>query len=242
VSAATVDRVVAIDFLPESARGYGGDWAVVAIDIMRATTTAVTIANSGRRCLPARDPDAARKLADSLTNPLLVGEFGGDLPEGFDLQNSPATLESRNDLGRPAILVSSSGTRLLHEAAGAAAVYPACLRNAGAVAAHLIERHPRVAVIGAGTKGAFRREDQYGCARIAEPLVAAGYRLANEETTAVIKRWRDQPVEVCAGGRSAEYLRRTGQTDDLEFVLTRIEDVPKVFRFAGGELVEEAGA
>ena len=56
--------VVAIDFLPESALAYTDGWAVVAIDLMRATTTAVTIAHSGRRCLPVASPEAAHELAE----------------------------------------------------------------------------------------------------------------------------------------------------------------------------------
>jgi 2-phosphosulfolactate phosphatase len=219
------ERVVAIDYLPESAPAYADGWAVVAIDVLRATTTAVTIAHTGRRCIPAPSPEAAREVARDLVDPLLVGEFGGELPDGFHLQNSPATLEVRDDLERPAVLVSSSGTRLIHEARRSPAVYPGSLRNAAALVEHLAARHPRVAVIGAGTKGEFRREDQYGCARIASGLLKAGYRGANEGTVEVVERWRGKPVGVCAEGRSAEYLRRTGQTDDLDFVLTRIDDV-----------------
>ena len=225
-----------IDFLPESARAYDDSWAVVAVDILRATTTAVTIAWSGRRCLPVGSLEAARETAARLPRPLLVGELGGDLPEGFDLQNSPSALESHGDLERPVVLLSSSGTRIFDEAAAAAAVYAACLRNVAALVAHLAAHHPRVAIIGAGTRGEFRREDQLGCARVAAGLIEAGYDADGEETWAVIERWRDAPVEACAGGRSADYLRRTGQLADLDFVLNHVEDVDAVFSFADGEL------
>jgi 2-phosphosulfolactate phosphatase len=180
-------------------------------------------------------------VAATLERPLLVGEQGGHLPEGFDLQNSPTAIEARNDLERPAVLLSSSGTQLFHEASSAEAVYAACLRNVSAQVAHLIAHHPRVAVIGAGTKGEFRREDQFGCARIAAGLLDAGYRARDERTLGVVERWRDAPVERCAGGRSAEYLRRTRQLDDLEFVLTRIDDVDGVFCFDGLELQDGRG-
>lgn len=231
----TSDRRVVIDFLPESARRYGDGWAVVAVDIMRATTTAVTIVLSGRRCLPVPSLQAAHATAAGLQRPLLVGEQHGHLPEGFHLQNSPSALESRNDLERPAILLSSSGTRIFSEARSAAAVYAACLRNVSAQVAHLAAHHPRVALIGAGAKGEFRREDQLGCARLAAGLLDAGYR-ADEETWNVIERWRDAPVEACAGGRSAEYLRRTDQLADLDFVLSHIDDVDAVFVLADEEL------
>jgi 2-phosphosulfolactate phosphatase len=231
----TADRRVVIDFLPESARAYDDSWAVVAVDILRATTTAVTIAWSGRRCLPVGSLEEARDTASRLHRPLLVGELGGDLPEGFDLQNSPTALESLSDLDRPVVLLSSSGTRIFGEAAEATAVYAACLRNLTAQVAHLAAHHPRVAMIGAGAKGEFRREDQLGCAWMAAGLIEAGYH-ADGETLETIERWRDAPVEACAGGRSAEYLRRTDQLADLDFVLSRVDDVDAVFMFADGEL------
>ena len=232
----TADRTVVIDFLPESARAYDDSWAVVAVDILRATTTAVTIVWSGRRCLPVGSLEQAHDTAARLDRPLLVGELGGDLPEGFDLQNSPCTLEGLSDLERPVVLLSSSGTRIFGEAAEASAVYAACLRNLTAQVAHLAAHHPRVAMIGAGAKGEFRREDQLGCAWMAEGLIAAGYHADGEETLEVIERWRGAPVEACAGGRSAEYLRRTEQLDDLDFVLSRVDVVDAVFEFADGEL------
>jgi 2-phosphosulfolactate phosphatase len=145
-------------------------------------------------------------------------------------------MEARNDLERPAVLLSTSGTRLLFEATSADAVYAASLRNVRAQVAYLVKNHQKVAVIGAGTKGEFRREDQFGCARIAAGLLDAGYRADDDRTLEIVERWRDAPVEVCADGRSAEYLRRTGQLEDLEFVLTRIDDVDGVFRFEEGEL------
>ena len=237
----TADRRVVIDFLPESARAYDDGWAVVAVDILRATTTAVTIAWSGRRCLPVGSLEEARETGARLERPLLVGEFGGDLPEGFDLQNSPRTLESFGALERPVVLLSSSGTRIFGEAAGAAAVYAGCLRNVTAQVAHLATHHPRVAIIGAGAKGEFRREDQLGCAWLAAGLIEAGYRADDKETREVIKRWGDAPVEACAGGRSAEYLGRTGQLADLDFVLSRVDDVDAVFAFADGELRRMSG-
>jgi 2-phosphosulfolactate phosphatase len=209
---------------------------VAAVDIMRATTTAVTAAWSGRRCVPVPSLEKAREAARALDHPLLMGEVGGAMPEGFELQNSPTSIERRNDVERPVILLSSSGTRLLHEATGADAVYAACLRNISAQVEHLARHHPRVAVIGAGTKGDFRREDQFGCARIAAGLLEAGYRARDQQTRDLVDRWRDVPVAECAGGRSADYLRRTGQLEDLEFVLTRVDDITGVFPLEMGEL------
>src|SRR5262245_31580250 len=111
-------KTFAIDSLPENASKYGAGWAVVAIDVIRATTMAVTAAASGRRCYAAASLEEAWRLARELRDPVLAGEIGGIKPDGFDMNNSPATLAQRRDTARPLVMVSSSGTRLIAQAAG----------------------------------------------------------------------------------------------------------------------------
>src|SRR5438552_9334158 len=122
-------KTVVIDCFPESLVSYRKGYAIVAVDVIRATTTAVTTVALGRRCFPVPSLDAAVPLAARLTNPLLVGELGGSMPYGFDLNNSPAALESRTDTHRPMILLSSAGTRLVCAGEESQAMYAACLRN-----------------------------------------------------------------------------------------------------------------
>ncbi len=233
-------KTVVIDYLPERVKAYGNDYALVAVDVIRATTTAVTCVALGRQCYPVSTVEAARALAVNLTDPLLVGEVGGIMPEGFHLNNSPADLMLRADTHRPLILVSSSGTRLICSAAEGQAMYVACLRNYRAQAAYLAAHHMMVALIGAGTKGEFREEDQMGCAWIAEGLLAAGFEPANEQTAAIVKRWSGVPVETIGDGASVEYLRRTGQMKDFDFILTHIDDLDEVFQFEQGQLVKHS--
>jgi 2-phosphosulfolactate phosphatase len=191
----------------------------------------------GRRVFPARTADEAGVIAAGLTHPLLVGELGGNMVYGFDETNSPVAIARRTDVERPMILVSSSGTQLILDAVGADAVYLACLRNYTAVARAVAGRHSRIAVIGAGTRGVFRREDQMGCARVAEQLLGLGYFAENQETEDCIARWRGVEPDEIRGGRSADYLRRSGQEEDLEFVLAHIDDLDTVPSLADGELV-----
>lgn len=105
-----MNRTVLIDCFPESAERYRSDCAIVAIDVIRATTTATTALSVGRRVLPARTSDDALVLAGTLDDPLLVGELGGHMPVGFDMTNNPAQIATRDDTHRPMVLVSSSGT------------------------------------------------------------------------------------------------------------------------------------
>lgn len=231
-------KTVVIDCFPESAARYSDGYAIVAVDVMRATTTAVTCVALGRKCFPVPSLDAAVPLAARLTNPLLVGELGGNMPYGFDLNNSPAALESRTDIHRPMILLSSSGTQLLCKAEESQAMYAACLRNYREQITYLIAHHAKVAIIGAGSRGQFREEDQLCCAWIAEGLLAAGYAPQNEQTLAIVERWSGAPVESITCSASAEYLRNTGQTKDLDFILTHVDDLNEVYRFERNQVIK----
>jgi 2-phosphosulfolactate phosphatase len=222
---------VVIDCFPESVETYRNGYAIVAVDVIRATTTLVTGVAQGRRCFPVPSIEAADSLAEQLTNPLLVGELNGLKPNHFELNNSPAELESRADIHRPMILLSTSGTRLICGAREAQAMYVACLRNYSSQAAHLVAHYSTVALIGAGTKGEFREEDQLCCAWIAERLVRAGFEPQDARTTAIIERWSSVPADAIIDGASAQYLRRSNQHQDLEFILTHVDDLDEVYRF-----------
>jgi 2-phosphosulfolactate phosphatase len=229
---------VVIDSFPSGDANYFDDYAVVAVDVIRASTTAVTAVVAGRRCFPVTSVEAAFQMRREFPDCLLVGEVGGLQPEGFDLNNSPAQLALRSDRQRPVVLLSSSGTKLMVESgASATAAYIACLRNYKAVAAHIAGQHARVAILGAATRGEFREEDQLCCAWIAAELVRLGHQPENRQTVNLIERWRTSPVLACASGNSAAYLRRSRQLDDLNFILSHVNDVSMAFQITDGEIV-----
>lgn len=232
---------VIIDSFPESAERYRDRYAIVVVDVIRATTTATTAISLGRRVFPARTTDEASSIASTLKDPLLAGELGGNMPFGFDVTNSPAQIARRTDFHRPMVLISSSGTQLLLNAVGAEAVYIACFRNFSAVCRHLAGRHQRVAVLGAGTRNQFRREDQMSCAWVAEKLVMEGYFPETEATIRCISRWSGISPEEVRTGKSAAYLRQSGQEEDLEFILKHIDDLETVPSLVNGELIHVAG-
>ena len=239
-SAATASKpTVAIECFtgtfPELADGA----AVVVVDVLRATTTAVTAVAAGRRCFPVATIEEAVDRAEKL-DALLVGELGGETPDGFHRPNSPVAIEEADPASQPVVLLSTSGTPLLRAAAErATAVYLGTLRNHSALARRLVHARVPVALVGAGTRGEFRDEDQLCCARLAERLLAADFHPRNPETLAVVERWRGAGPEVIRDSRSVDYLRQTGQLHDLEFVLTHVDDLDAVFRLHDGEVVAD---
>jgi 2-phosphosulfolactate phosphatase len=108
----------------------------------------------------------------------------------------------------------------------------------------LAGRHPRVAVIGAGTKGEFREEDQICCAWIAAGLLSRGYSPESLDTVEIVNRWRSAPPQACLHSNSVGFLKRTGRHGDLEFILNHIDDLRAVFPVEDGEvkMIPEAQA
>jgi 2-phosphosulfolactate phosphatase len=232
-----MQKAVVIDRFPESAANYLDGYAIVAVDVVRATTTAITAVATGRRCFPVSTLGAAFALAKRLKDPLLAGEQRGTMPPGFHINNSPSEIIARRDVERPLVQLSSSGTKLCNEAANCRAAFLACLRNYDSVAAHVARTFPKVAVIGAGSRGEFREEDQMCCAWVAERLVALGYLPADDNTRTIIRRWSGQPIDAWLNGRSAAYLRESGQAADIDFILSHVGDLSEAFILTHGEVI-----
>ena len=237
-----MQNTVTIDCFAESVARYRRGYAVVAVDVVRATTTASTAVATGRRCFPVPTVEAARTLAGQIEGALLAGEQGGAIPPGFDLNNSPTELLARRDTTRPLILLSSSGTKLLHEASRCEAAVVACLRNYVSVTEQMPRSYRHVAVIGAGTRGEFREEDQMCCAWVAERLIALGYLPENRETLDYVKRWSGAPVDSWIHNKSAAYLRSSGQEADLEFILSHVDDIDAILMLRHGQVVVSQNA
>jgi 2-phosphosulfolactate phosphatase len=219
------NKKVSICCFTDGLREYANGPALVAIDVIRATTTVVTAVAMGRECHVAPTLEAAIETAARLPNALLAGELGGDMPEGFEMTNSPAHLASRSDNTRPLVLLSSTGTRLMHEIRDSDSAYVACLRNCSATIDYLADNHDAVVLIGAGTRGEFREEDQMCCAWIADGLIEAGFVPDDSTTRCMVERWRGSSHDAFVISRSVEYLRRSGQLRDLEFILNHVNDI-----------------
>jgi 2-phosphosulfolactate phosphatase len=228
-------KTVSICCYADGVRQGMDDSAIVAIDVIRATTTAITAISKGQRCHVAPTLQSAFETASQLPNALLAGELGGDKPVGFDITNSPAQLAALTDVSRPVVLLSSTGTRLMHEIRHSDSAYLACFRNYRATMGHLAENHNAVVLIGAGTGDDFREEDQMCCAWIAEGLIESGFAPTDEVTRLLVERWRGAPQNAFLMSRSVSYLRRTGQLCDLDFILGHFDDVETACKISANE-------
>jgi 2-phosphosulfolactate phosphatase len=228
---------VSICCFTDTVQDYSDNSAeVVAVDVIRATTTAITAISTGRECHFAATLEAAFATASKLPDALLAGELGGEMPDGFHMTNSPAQLAARRDVSRPLVLLSSSGTRLMHELRDSASAYVACFRNYSATVDYLAQNHNAVVLIGAGTRGEFREEDQMCCAWIAAGLIESGFVPDNWATRELVQRWRGAPKDAFLKSRSVDYLRRSGQLQDLEFILSHFDDIDTACKLSNDEI------
>ena len=111
------------------------DGAVVAIDVIRAfSTAAYAFAAGAREIWLVAEVDQALAFKERHPGVLAMGEDHGRRPEGFDFSNSPVAL-SRADLsGRVLVQRTSAGTRGVAAAGNATRLWCASLVCASATA------------------------------------------------------------------------------------------------------------
>ncbi len=108
---------------------------VVAIDVVRAFTTAAYAFGAGARSILLVD-SVAEALALKADEPrrLVVGEDHGRRPAGFDLPNSPVAVAAADLDGRTLVQRTSAGTRGVVAARSATRLWAASLVCASATA------------------------------------------------------------------------------------------------------------
>lgn len=86
----------------------------VVIDTFRATSSIVTMKNSGTSNIYITDNgDNAKKLKLLFPDALLIGENKGIMIEGFDYGNTPSIFSRKSFKGKDIIFTSSSGAKAI---------------------------------------------------------------------------------------------------------------------------------
>lgn len=100
--------------------------AVVAVDVIRAfTTAAYAFAAGAREIFLVDSVDQALALKREHPRMVAMGEDHGRRPDGFDLSNSPVAVASADLVGRSMVQRTSAGTRW-GMLAKASTIHPNC--------------------------------------------------------------------------------------------------------------------
>ena len=171
--------------------------AVAVVDVLRATTSLVTMFEGGLlRAIISDNLQQARKLALSNFS-LLCGEIKAVQPPGFDYGNSPAQFATLSFKGKSAVLFTTNGTRAIIASAEAPFALAAALLNRRAAAERLLAEAARrgldVAVVCAGVERgtAFSLEDTAAAGAVVEAALEADATLhMTDESWAALHLWR----------------------------------------------------
>jgi len=119
--------------------------AVIVIDVLRAFTTAAFAFDAqAKKIHPVASVDEALMLRNLMSGSVVMGEIGGDKPEGFDLGNSPAEVQACDLSGKIIIQRTSAGTQGLVRAVNAQYLLAASFVVATATAAHIRNLNPDI--------------------------------------------------------------------------------------------------
>lgn len=217
------------------------DHAVAVVDVLRATTSIITMLEGGLlRAIVSDNIQQARKLA--LNNfSLLCGEVRSRQPAGFDYGNSPAEFAALSFRGKSAVLFTTNGTRALSDASAAPVVLAAALTNRRAAARRLVDeaasRGLDAAVVCAGVErgSAFSLEDTAAAGAIIEAAREhdPAIQLADEAWAALhLWRWyRGDATRMFGQSSHGRSLRELGFEADLAYAaqLDIFDSVPVLY-------------
>nr|WP_295162128.1 2-phosphosulfolactate phosphatase [uncultured Methanobrevibacter sp.] len=129
----------------------------IMVDALRASTTITLALNNFERIIPCLTPEEAISIKEK-NGGVIAGERNGKKIEGFDVGNSPKSVEEYETSEKTLILTTTNGTRILENMNSKVLV--GSLINAKAVgesSAKIAENH--IDVVMAGVKGEFALED-----------------------------------------------------------------------------------
>lgn len=206
--------------------------AAIVIDALRMTSVAATAMEHGCVALLACAEVEEAKEAAAASGALLGGERNALLIPGFDFSNSPLEYTAERIAGRRLVMSTSNGTRAIVAASGAKRVLLGAFVNAEAVA-RAVQGEERVAIICAGTLGAFTLEDALAAGAILARLERMGAPLERDDMALAVcmlyeAARRDLPAAL-ADTKHFRRLRSLGLEADLRYCLTEdtLESVPE---------------
>jgi 2-phosphosulfolactate phosphatase len=162
---------------------------VVAIDVIRAfTTAAFALAAGARDIVPVGTIEQALELRARFPGALLMGEVDGYPIEGFDFGNSPSALVGQDLAGRRLIQRTSAGTQGLVRSLKAETLFAGSLVCAAATARAIARSAPAsVTLVATGIFPGRDGDEDIACA----DYLAALLRGEPIDAAALVRRARE---------------------------------------------------
>ena len=150
-----------------------GDFVVVLVDILRATTTICTAVGNGvQEIIPVASHDEAKRL--KAQGFLVASEKDGAQVDFADFGNSASSFTRDRIGGKTLVYCTTNGTRALAIAKSASSIVIGAFINISAVTQWLTRRQDNVVVLCSGWKNKFCLEDALFAGALTRRLLATG--------------------------------------------------------------------
>ncbi len=150
-----------------------GDFVVVLVDILRATTTICTAVGNGiEAIIPVATHDEARRLKDE--GFLVASEKDGMQLDFADFGNSAFSFTRERIGGKTLVYCTTNGTRALDIARSASSIAIGAFTNISALTAWLVKQEKNVVILCSGWKNKFCLEDTLYAGALTERLLETG--------------------------------------------------------------------
>ncbi len=208
-----------------------GQFVVVLVDILRATTTIVTAVGNGVEAIvPVATHDEARRL--KAEGHLVASEKDGVQVEFADFGNSAFSFTREAVGGKTLVYCTTNGTKALALAKDASAVAIGAFINLSALTEWLTRRRQNVVILCSGWKNKFCLEDTLFAGALTRRLLDAGFFAAEcDSAEAAMDLWglaEDDPLGYIEKAAQRHRLKRL-ELDDVipySFELDRVGVVP----------------
>lgn len=219
-----------VAFTPDQVQAPSSKVCIV-VDVIRSTSTLQVIySRKPAKVLLTPTVQKAMKFAAQQTvHPMLCGERGGLIPEGFDHGNSPREYVNLDLTGRTVVFTSSNGTRAVADVNLAPHVFLGSFLNAGAVVEAALSAAARngldITMVCAGREERFAIDDAYCAGFLVSQLMS---RIPSDRqfeigeggqaALALYGYYRD-PLKLLQNSGAGQAVMRIGLADDLPFLL-----------------------
>ncbi len=209
----------------------GGDFIVVLVDVLRATTTIVTaVANGVEAIIPVATHQEARRLKSQ--GYLVASEKDGVQLDWADFGNSALSFTREAIGGKTLVYCTTNGTRALHIASSVSSVAIGAFVNISAVTDWLATRQQNVVVLCSGWKNKFCLEDALFAGALTGRLLETGrFGTVCDSAHAAMDLWsaaEGDPLGYIEKAAQRHRLKRLGLDDVIpySFALDQVDVVP----------------
>lgn len=197
--------------------------AVVAIDVLRATSAICTAFEHGvKEVIPVSTIEEAKSY--QARGFMVAAERGGEVVEGFDFGNSPYSYMMPELKGKTVVITTTNGTRAINTAAKDHKVYIGSFINLQVVIDKLLAEPEDVLLLASGWQGKFNLEDSICAGAIADALLLSG-KYRSEEDSTIASRFLYEKARVNYFGflKASSHrrrLRRLNLNRDIRYCLS----------------------